>query len=94
MTKAKSANLQSKKPHRILSEIMRRRRSVRQFERGRKVTRDTLLSVAESARWAPTGANSQCWDLIFSGIRLIFLRAEQYLSGIQRKMSVCAIGDH
>jgi len=20
--------------------------------------------VAESARWAPTGANSQCWDLI------------------------------
>ena len=64
MKKAKSANLQSKKPHRILAEIMRRRRSVRQFERGRKVTRDTLLSVAESARWAPTGANSQCWDLI------------------------------
>ena len=64
MKKAKSANLQSKTPHRILAEIMRRRRSVRQFERGRKVTRDTLLSVAESARWAPTGANSQCWDLI------------------------------
>ncbi len=48
----------------ILEDIMRRRRSVRQFQRGKHVSRDTLLSIAESARWAPTGANTQCWDLV------------------------------
>ena len=50
--------------HHVLTDIIRRRRSVRQFERGRKVSRDTLLSVAESARWAPTGANAQHRDLL------------------------------
>ncbi len=48
----------------ILEDIMRRRRSVRQFQRGKHVSRETLLSIAESARWAPTGANTQCWDLV------------------------------
>ena len=48
----------------ILEDIMRRRRSVRQFQRGKHVSRETLLSIAELARWAPTGANTQCWDLV------------------------------
>jgi len=47
-----------------LADVMRRRRSVRQFQRGKRVSRETLLSIAESARWAPTGANTQCWDLV------------------------------
>jgi len=47
-----------------LIEIIRRRRSVRRFEPGRRVGRDVLLKIAEAARWAPTGANSQCFDLI------------------------------
>ena len=64
MNEVDAANAQPGEQHRLLTDIMRRRRSVRQFERGRKVSRDTLLSVAESARWAPTGANTQCWDLI------------------------------
>src|SRR6516165_1592813 len=45
-------------------EVVRRRRSVRRFTKGREVSRDTLLKIAEAARWAPTGANAQCWDLI------------------------------
>ena len=64
MNEVDIANAQRGEQHHVLTDIMRRRRSVRQFERGRKVSRDTLLSVAESARWAPTGANAQCWDLI------------------------------
>jgi nitroreductase len=47
-----------------LIEVIRRRRSVRRFERGRSVDRDVLLKIAEAARWAPTGANSQCFDLV------------------------------
>jgi nitroreductase len=45
-------------------EVVRRRRSVRKFEHGREVDRELLLRIAEAGRWAPTGANTQCWDLI------------------------------
>jgi nitroreductase len=37
---------------------------VRRFEKGRAVDRATLSAIAEAARWAPTGANSQCFDLL------------------------------
>src|SRR5260370_14278720 len=45
-------------------EVVKKRRSVRRFEKGKTVTRETLLKIAEAGRWAPTGANAQCWDLI------------------------------
>lgn len=44
--------------------IVRRRRSVRRFAAGQSVPRETLLRIAEAARWAPTGANSQCFDVV------------------------------
>lgn len=47
-----------------LIHVIRKRRSVRRFEPGRNVSREVLLKIAEAARWAPTGANSQCFDLI------------------------------
>jgi nitroreductase len=47
-----------------LLDVIRRRRSVRRFEPGRTIDRATLLQIAEAARWAPTGANSQCFDLV------------------------------
>jgi nitroreductase len=47
-----------------LLDIIRRRRSVRRFEPGRSVPRETLLRIAEAGRWAPTGANSQCFDIV------------------------------
>ena len=43
---------------------MRKRRSVRRFAPGQSVPRETLLRIAEAARWAPTGANSQCFDVV------------------------------
>lgn len=47
-----------------LIDIIRRRRSVRRFEPGQRVGRDVLLKIAEAGRWAPTGANSQCFDIV------------------------------
>ena len=47
-----------------LIEVIRRRRSVRRFAPGRTVERTVLLQIAEAARWAPTGANSQCFDVV------------------------------
>jgi nitroreductase len=47
-----------------LIDVIRRRRSVRRFVPGRDVDRATLERIAEAARWAPTGANSQCFDVI------------------------------
>lgn len=46
-----------------LLEVVRRRRSVRSFESGRRVSRDVLALIAEAGRWAPSGANSQPWDI-------------------------------
>ena len=42
-----------------LLEVVRARRSVRTFEPGREVPRETLLRIMEAARWAPGGANAQ-----------------------------------
>lgn len=47
-----------------LIDIMRKRRSVRRFEPGRQIGREALEGIAEAARWAPTGANSQCFDIV------------------------------
>ena len=69
-----------------LLDVMRRRRSVRSFEKGRSVGRETLLRIAEAARWAPTGANTQCWDLVIvdepamrGAVLDVFLRQSQRL---------------
>ena len=67
-------------------DIIKRRRSVRRFEKGKKVERETLMKIAEAGRWAPTGANAQCWDLVIvdepetrQGVLDVFLRQSQRL---------------
>ncbi len=69
-----------------LLEVIRRRRSVRRFEKGRGVPRETLLQVAECGRWAPTGANAQCFDMLIidnpevrQQVLEVFLRQSQRL---------------
>ena len=47
-----------------LIDVIERRRSVRKFESGRDVSRETLLDIANAGRWAPSGANVQPWDFI------------------------------
>jgi nitroreductase len=67
-------------------EVVKKRRSVRRFEKGKKVEREILLKIAEAGRWAPTGANAQCWDLIVvddaetkQAVLDVFLRQSQRL---------------
>lgn len=74
------------RPLDALLDVIRRRRSVRRFEKGRSVPRETLLGIAEAARWAPTGANAQCWDLVVvdepatrRAVLDVFLRQSQRL---------------
>jgi nitroreductase len=44
-------------------DIVRGRRSVRKYE-DRPVPEDALNTVLEAVRWAPSWANTQCWELI------------------------------
>tara|TARA_Y100001934_G_scaffold276211_1_gene372227 strand:- start:741 stop:1550 length:810 start_codon:yes stop_codon:yes gene_type:complete len=47
-----------------LIDVVERRRSVRKFEPGKAVSRETLLKIANAGRWAPSGANVQPWDFL------------------------------
>ena len=67
-------------------EIIRRRRSVRKFEAGKMVGRDVLERIVDCGRWAPSGANVQCWDFIVvdepamrDAVMGVFLRQAQRL---------------
>lgn len=46
-----------------LLEVVRKRRSVRVYKTG-KVTDSQLETIFEAARWAPSGANTQPWELV------------------------------
>jgi len=67
-------------------DVLERRRSTRKFEPGRDVDRAVLDRIANCARWAPSGANVQCWDVIViddpeqrEAVRQVFLRQAQRL---------------
>lgn len=67
-------------------EVIRRRRSVRKFEAGKNVGRDVLERIIDCGRWAPSGANVQCWDFIVvdepkmrDEVMAVFLRQAQRL---------------
>lgn len=68
-------------PYPSFLEVARHRRSVRKFEPGHRVPRETLLRIMEAGRWAPSGANAQHWDFICvddedvrQQVREVFLR--------------------
>ena len=62
------------------------RRSTRKFLPGRAVDRGALDRIVDCGRWAPSGANSQCWDFIViddpdmrEAVRQVFLKQAQRL---------------
>jgi nitroreductase len=70
----------------LFQDVIRKRRSVRKFEAGRKIERDVLERIVDCGRWAPSGANVQCWDFIAvddgsirDAVTAIFLRQAQRL---------------
>ncbi|MFC3228419.1 nitroreductase family protein [Marinibaculum pumilum] len=67
-------------------DVVRRRRSVRRFEAGRSVDRAALQRIVDAGRWAPSGANVQCFDFIVvdepamrDAVTEVFLRQAQRL---------------
>ncbi|HXH47377.1 MAG TPA: nitroreductase family protein [Bradyrhizobium sp.] len=70
----------------LFQDVIRKRRSVRKFEPGRSVGRDVLERIVDCGRWAPSGANVQCWDFIViddptmrEKVLAVFLRQAQRL---------------
>ncbi|MEM7301755.1 MAG: nitroreductase family protein [Pseudomonadota bacterium] len=70
----------------LFQDVIRARRSVRKFEAGREVGRDVLERIVDCGRWAPSGANVQCWDFITvddpdqrQAVTDVFLRQAQRL---------------
>ena len=70
----------------LFQDVIRKRRSVRKFEAGRTIGRDALQRIVDCGRWAPSGANVQCWDIIVvddptmrDNVMAVFLRQAQRL---------------
>ncbi len=70
----------------LFQDVIHRRRSVRKFEPGRSVGRDVLERIVDCGRWAPSGANVQCFDFIVvddpeirDRVTEVFLRQAQRL---------------
>ena len=51
-------------PEPLFHEVIKSRRSVRKFESGRSVSKEALQRIVDCGRWAPSGANVQCFDFI------------------------------
>jgi nitroreductase len=73
-------------PEPLFQDVIRKRRSVRKFEPGRSVSRDVLSRIVDCGRWAPSGANVQCFDFIVvdepkmrEQVMEVFLRQAQRL---------------
>jgi len=46
-----------------LTEVIRERRSIRKYEE-KDVSPDVLNEILEAVKWAPSWANTQCWEVI------------------------------
>ncbi len=46
-----------------LMEIIKKRRSIRMYE-DRDVPQESLDEILEAVKWAPSWANTQCWEIV------------------------------
>ena len=76
----------SEKSPNVFRTVIEQRRSTRKFQPGRTVGREVLDRIVDCGRWAPSGANSQCWDFIViddtevrEAVRQVFLEQAQRL---------------
>lgn len=70
----------------LFLDVIRERRSVRRFEAGRSVPREVLQRIVDCGRWAPSGANAQCFEFIVvddparrQAVMEVFMRQAQRL---------------
>ncbi|PNU19224.1 nitroreductase [Geothermobacter hydrogeniphilus] len=60
-------------------EMIKSRRSIRQFEE-KGIADETLNQILEAARWAPSWANTQCWEVILVKDPNLKLQLQQLLT--------------
>ena len=48
----------------LFYDVIRKRRSVRRFEPGKKISKKALKRIVDCGRWSPSGANTQCFDFL------------------------------
>ena len=70
----------------LFNDVIRKRRSVRKFESGKKISKSVLKRIVDCGRWSPSGANTQCFDFIvidqketLNKVTSIFLKQAQRL---------------
>jgi len=69
-----------------LLELMKSRRSIRQFE-ARELTRSQVDALIEAARWAPSNHNRQGWKfVVFQDAETIARLAEQIRGSVRRSL--------
>jgi hypothetical protein len=44
-------------------DLVKTRRSIRKYE-GRDVPAEALAAILEAVRWAPSWADTQCWEIV------------------------------
>ena len=60
-------------------EIVKERRSIRRFQ-AKEIPEDDLNTIFEAVRWAPSWANTQCWEVVVVKDPSIKQRLQEILS--------------
>ena len=47
-----------------LHALVEQRRSIRGYDESREISKETLRSILDCARWAPSGGNGQPWEFV------------------------------
>ena len=66
-------------------DVIKKRRSVRKFEKGKTISVGTLKRIVDCGRWAPSGANTQCFDfVVINDKKMINKTTKIFLNQAQR----------
>ena len=66
-------------------DVVKKRRSVRKFEKGKTISFESLKRIVDCGRWAPSGANTQCFDfVVINDKKMINKTTKVFLNQAQR----------
>ena len=66
-------------------DVIKKRRSVRKFEKGKTISVESLKRIVDCGRWAPSGANTQCFDfVVINDKKMINKTTKVFLNQAQR----------
>ena len=66
-------------------DIIKKRRSVRKFEKGKTISVESIKRIVDCGRWAPSGANTQCFDfVVINDKKMINKTTKVFLNQAQR----------